>query len=55
MSEQALHTIDPSYVTPEHDIYSDKVEGAQDHVSDADDLVVTPDIQDNYVGAEVNI
>ena len=51
MSEQTLHAIDPVAVTPEHNIYSDKVDGTQDHVPDADDLVVTPNTQDNYVGA----
>ena len=55
MSEQALHAIDPAAVTPEHNLYSDKVDGTQDHVPDADDLVFTPNTQDNYVGAEVNL
>ena len=55
MSEQALQSIDPTAVTPEHDLYSDKDDGMQDHVPDADDLVVNPDTQDNYVGAEVNL
>ena len=55
MSEQALHSIDPTSVTPEHDLYSNKDDGTQDHVPDVDDLVVTPDTQDNYVGAEVNL
>ena len=55
MSEQALHSIDLADVTPEHDLYSDKDDGPQDHVPDTDDLVVTPDTQDNYVGAKLNI
>ena len=55
MSEQALHSIDPKSVTPEHDLYSDKDDGTQDHVHDADDLVVTPDTQDNYMGAKLNL
>ena len=42
MSEQALHSIDPEAVTPEHDLYSDKDDGTQDHVPDANDLLVTP-------------
>ena len=50
-----LQSIDPEAVTPEHDLYSDKDDGTQDHVPDADDLVVAPDTQDNYVGAEVNL
>ena len=54
MSEQALHSIDPEAVTPEHDLYSDKYDGTQDHVPDANDLVVTPNTQENYVGAKVN-
>ena len=55
MSEQALQYIDPTAVTPEHELYLDKYDGTQDHVPDADDLVVTPDTQDNYVGAKVNL
>ena len=55
MLEQALHYIDPTSITPEHDLYSDKYDGTQDHVPDDDDLVVTPSTQDNYVGAEVNL
>ena len=55
MSEQALHSMDPTYVTPEHDLYSDKDDVTQDHVTDFDDLVVTPDTQEKYVGAEVNL
>ena len=55
MSEQALHSIDLTAVTQEHDLYSDKDEGTKYHVPDADDLVVPPDTQDNYVGAEVNL
>ena len=55
MSEQALHSINPKAVTPEHDLYSEKDDGTKDHVPDADDLVVTPDTQDNYVGDEVNL
>ena len=55
MPEQALQSIDLTEVTPEHDLYSDKDDGTQDHVPDADDLVVTPDTQDNDVGAEVNL
>ena len=55
MSEQAIHSIDPTDVTPENDIYSDKYDRTQDHVPKADDLVVTPDTQKNYVGAEVNL
>ena len=55
MSEQLLHSIGPEAVTPEHDLYSDKDDGTQDHVTDADDLVVTPNTQDNYVGDEVNL
>ena len=55
MSEQALQSIDPTAVTLEHDLYSDKDDGTQDHVPDADDLVVTPDTQENYVGAKVNL
>ena len=55
MLEQALQSIDPTAVTPEHDLYSYKENGMQYHVPDADDLVVTPDTQDNYVGAEVNL
>ena len=55
MSEQALQSIDPTAVTPEHDLYSDKDNGKQYHVPNADDLVVNPDTQDNYVGSEVNL
>ena len=55
ISEQALHSFDPEAVTLEHDLYLDKDDGTQDHLPDADDLVVTPDMQDNYVGAEVNL
>ena len=55
MSEQALHSIDPTAVTPEHDLFSEKDDRTQDHVPDTDDLVVTPDTQDNYMGAEVNL
>ena len=55
MSEQALHSIDLDSVTPEHNLYSDKDDRTQDHVPDANYLVVTPDTQDNYVWAEVNL
>ena len=55
MLEQALQSIDPTAVTPAHDLYSDKDDGTQDHVPDADDLVVTPDTKDNYVGAKVKL
>ena len=55
MSEQAFHSINLTAVIPEHDLYSDKDDGMQDHVPNADDLVVTPDTQDNYVRAEVNL
>ena len=55
MSEQAFHSIDPTAVTPEHDLYSDKNDRTQDHMPNTDDLVVTPNTQDNYVGAEVNL
>ena len=55
MSEQALHSISPSAVTPEHDLYSDKDDGTQDHVHNAKDLVVTPNTQENYVGADINL
>ena len=55
MLEPAIHAIDPAAVTSEHDIYLEKVDGTQDHVPDADELVVTPGTQDNYVGAKVNI
>ena len=55
MSEQALQFIDPAAVTPEHDLYSDKSSRTHDHVTDSDDLMVTPDTQDNYVGAKLNL
>ena len=55
MSEQALHYIDLESVTLENDLYSDKDYGTQDHVPDVDDLVTTPDTQDNYVGDKVNL
>ena len=55
MPEQALQSIDPTAVTPEHDLYSDKDDITQDHVPDSNDLVVTPDTQDNYVGVRVNL
>ena len=55
MVEQALHSIDPEDITPEQNLYSDKDEGTQYHVPDTDDLVVTPNTQDNCVGAEVNL
>ena len=55
ISEQPLHSIYPASVTPEHDLYSDKDDGPQDHVPNVDDLVVTPDTQDKYVGAKVNL
>ena len=41
MSEQALHSNNLTAVIPEHDLYSDKDDRMQDHVPDADDLVVT--------------
>ena len=53
--EQEIHSIDLADVTPEHDIYSDKDDGTQDHVTDADNLVVTPGTQDNYVGDKVKL
>ena len=55
MSEQALHPVDAAAVPPEHDLYPDKYDGTQDHMPNSDDLVVTPDTQDNYVAAEVNL
>ena len=53
MSEQALHSIDPADVTLEHDLYSYKDDGTQ-LAPEANDLVVPPNTQDNYVGAKVN-
>ena len=47
MSKQALHSIDPTADTPEHDIYLDKDDRTQDRVPNANDLVVTPDTKDN--------
>ena len=55
MSEQAIHYIDPEAVTPENDLYPYKDDGTQDYVPNADDSVVTPDTEDNYVEAEVNL
>ena len=55
MLEQALHYIDPAAVTPEHDLYLDKDDGTQDYVPNDNDLVVTPDTQDNYAGAKLNL
>ena len=55
MSEQALQSIELTAVTPEYDLYSNKDDETQYHVPDDDDLVVTPDTQDNYVGAKVNL
>ena len=55
MSEQALHSNDPEAVTSENNLYSEKDDGTQDHVTDADDLVVTNNMKDKYVGAKVNL
>ena len=38
---------------PQSNIYTQKKLTAQDHVPDDNELVVTPDMQDNYVGAKV--
>ena len=53
--EQALRYIDLEAVTPEHNLYSDKYDRTQDHVPNIKDLVVTPNMQNNYVGGEVNL
>ena len=48
-----LTSIDPDAITPEHELYSDDIEGTYEHIADIDD--VTPEEADNYVGAEVTI
>ena len=44
---------DSDVETPEYDLYEDDDDGAVDRALDADE--VTPEILDNYVGAEVQL
>jgi hypothetical protein len=48
-----LAQLDPSAVTPENELYEDDDGDVQKHVPDID--LVTPEMQDGYVGAEVNL
>ena len=53
ISEDELKDIDPDIPTPEYDRYDDDFEGTRDQVPDIDD--VTPEDEDYYIGAEVNL
>ncbi len=53
MTEKDLGDLDPEAVTPSHERYSDKSEGTYQSMPDIDD--VSPEIQDQYIGAEVNL
>jgi hypothetical protein len=48
-----LAQLDPGAVTPENELYEDDDGDVQNHVPDID--TVTPEMQDGYVGAEVNL
>ena len=54
LTEEDLKEIDIDVPTPEYELYEDDFEGTHDKVQDADE-VVTPEDQDNYVGAQVNL
>ena len=49
-----LDAIDAEAVTPTLELYEEDVEGTTPHAPDADDEV-TPEFQDNYIGAEVQL
>ena len=70
LTEEDIVEIDPDAVTPVHEFYSDSVEGTWEHQPDADDIhrpvtddvedhIVededTPDVNDQYIGATVDI
>ena len=53
LTEETMKELDIDVPTPKFPVYKDEVEGTQQQVPDIDD--VTPEEQDNYVGAEVNL
>jgi hypothetical protein len=48
-----LAQLDPGAVTPDHEMYKDDNGDVQAHVPDIDNVM--PEMQDGYVGAEVNL
>lgn len=53
MMMEELRELDPDAITPEFELYGDDIEGTRTHVADIDN--VTPEQQDNYIGAKVNL
>jgi hypothetical protein len=53
VSTEELSSIDPQAVTPENDLYEDDSGEVHERVPDIDD--VTPEMQDGYIGAQVNL
>ena len=53
LSPDAMRDLGGDVMTPEYELYEDNFEGAKDNIPDIDD--VTPEDEDNYVGAEVNL
>jgi hypothetical protein len=52
-TSEDLLSIDPDAAIPEYELYQDDIEGTHEHIPDINN--VTPEEQDNYVGAEVNL
>jgi hypothetical protein len=52
-SPEDLSPLDPDAYTPEHDLYEDNDGNVQQPIPDIDD--VTPEMQDGYIGAQVNL
>ena len=53
LTQEDLKEIDVDAPTPEYELYEDDFEGTTEKVQDIDE--VTPEDQDNYVGAQVNL
>ena len=53
LTKKDLKNMDGDILTPDHELYADDFEGTHEGVPDIDN--VTPEDEDNYVGAEVNL
>lgn len=53
MTNKDLDVIHPDAVMPTFPLYEDDFEGMYDHIPTEED--VTPEYQDTYIGAEVNV
>ena len=53
LTYEELKAVDPDAETPEYELYADDFEGTKEHISDDDE--VTPEDEDTYIGAEVQL